>query len=818
MEFWYALLELLLFFSLIIYSGIRRFKPVVWIPVIAIAFAGLSFSHVMFNITIVLITFIYVGLICFLVMKKTRQHYFTSAVMYFVKQKMPPMSKTEKEALAAGDIWWEQGLFQGAPKWQELENFKKPFLTEEETAFFNHQVKRLCHLLNDWEINYKYGDLSQEAWDYLKKEKFFGMNIPKSYGGLEFSAFAQSKIISQIASRCYSGAITVMVPNSLGPGELLHRYGTEEQKNYYLPKLACGEEIPCFALTGPTAGSDAASIPDNGYITKGHYNGQECVGIRLNWDKRYITLAPKATLIGLAVKIFDPEHLLGEKENLGITVLFVSSTLPGVESGARHLPMGQHFLNGPTRGQDVFVPLDAIVGGADNIGKGWQMLMECLAIGRGISLPALSTGMIKLCCLTTSAYSRVREQFKTPIGYFQGVEAKLARIGAYTYMADACRRLTLRAVNEGIKAAIPSAMTKYHLTEMARVVVNDAMDIHGGRAVQMGPKNYLANAYMGVPIIITVEGANILTRSLIIFSQGIIRNHPYLGQEMEILNQDTTEKSIAAFDKLLLKHFGFLFQNFSKTIFYGLTRGAFITTPGNGLTAHYYRQISYMSAAFAFLSDVTLMVMRGSIKRCERMSGRLGDIVSQLYIASGVLKYYEDRGCLLEDYPYVEWCMAECFYKIQLTYDKFFANFPHRRLARLLKFFIFPYGPRYTQGPTDRSSHKVAQDILRSCEIREAMTRDCYVGEDGNSPVYIVENAFQKVLNSEEGRKKLRDAIALDGGLRHASKKEQLAMALEMGVLTADEISNMVEAQKAVEDALGVDEFDEWKGGLCDNR
>ena len=559
-----------------------------------------------------------------------RQRYIIRPLLPLLQKQLPSISATEREAIEAGDTWWEKELFCGRPQWKTLLDLPRPTLTPEEENFLNNQVEQLCSMLNDWQIIHRDHDLPPAVWEYLKNEKFFGMVIPKTYGGLGFSALMHSTVITKIATRSLNTAVTTMVPNSLGPAELLLHYGTEEQKNYYLPRLAKGQEMPCFALTAPDAGSDAGSIPDTGIVCKGLHEGREVTGIRLSWDKRYITLAPLATLLGLAVRLYDPDHLLSEKEDVGITFCLIPTSHPGVLIGNRHLPMYMAFMNGPTRGKNVFIPLDWIIGGAEMVGQGWQMLMESLSIGRSISLPALSTACGKFAYRVTGAYARVRRQFNTSIAAFEGVEEALATIAGCTYMLEACRMMTAGAIDQHINPSIVSAIAKYHMTEMPRSVISHAMDIHGGQTIQVGPRNQLANAYLAVPISITVEGANILTRNLIIFGQGAIRCHPYLFKEVELLS--APDPSIKELDRVLMSHIGFYASTFLRTLAYGLTGGKLICVP----TCHkrikkYWRQLTRMSAALALLADTSLILLGGSLKRRERISARLGDILSQLY-------------------------------------------------------------------------------------------------------------------------------------------------------------------------------------------
>ena len=573
-----------------------------------------------------------------------RRMLLTDHLLVWFRKVLPPISETERIAIDAGNTWWDADLFTGRPDWKKLLATPAPALTEEEQAFLDGPVEEFCKSLDDWQITHDLFDLPPSAWEQIRKHRFFGMIIPKQYGGLGFSALAHSTVVMKIGTRSTSAAVTVMVPNSLGPGELLMHYGTEAQKAHYLPRLARAEEIPCFALTGPYVGSDAGALPDNGIVCKGTYQGKETLGFRVSWDKRYITLAPIATVLGVAFKAYDPDHLLGTKEDLGITLALIPTNLPGVEIGKRHNPLNSAFMNGPTRGTDVFIPFDCLIGGTEYIGQGWRMLMNCLSVGRAISLPALGTGAGKHASRVTGAYARVRKQFRVSIGKFEGVEEALTRIAGYTYRMDAARRLTAGALDRGEKPSVLSAILKYHCTEGMRLVLGDAMDVHGGRGVMMGPRNYLARAYQAVPVSITVEGANILTRSMIIFGQGAIRAHPYLLKEMEAASSEDHAKAAVDFDRALFAHIGFTISNAARSLFMGLTGALFSPAPGDGATRRYYRQLSRMSAAFTFTADVGLLMLGGEMKRREKLSARYGDILSHLYLASAVLKQYEDQG------------------------------------------------------------------------------------------------------------------------------------------------------------------------------
>ncbi|MDE2090010.1 MAG: acyl-CoA dehydrogenase, partial [Gammaproteobacteria bacterium] len=634
---------------------------------------------------------------------------------------MPAMSQTEREALEAGTVGWDGELFSGRPRWKKLRAWPAPALSAAEQAFLDGPVEELCRRLDDWRITHEDYDLPPEMWRFIKDHGLFGMIIPRRYGGLEFSALAHSSVVIKIASRSMTAAVTVMVPNSLGPAELLLHYGTEQQKSHYLPRLARGEEIPCFALTAPDAGSDAASMPDNGVICRGSFQGKDIIGIRINWEKRYITLGPVATVLGLAFKLYDPDHLLGDKEELGITLALIPTHTPGISIGRRHMPLNATFQNGPNSGTDVFIPLDWIIGGPERIGQGWRMLMETLAAGRSISLPALSTGAGKLACRATGAYARVREQFKTPIGYFEGVEEALARMAATTYMMDAARLVTASAVDRGERPAVISAIVKYQLTEAMRRVINDAMDIQGGSGICMGPRNLLGRAYQALPISITVEGANILTRSLIIFGQGAVRCHPFVLKEMQAVADTDPRRASKNFDHALFGHIGFTLSNAARALFLGLTGARLSPAPGAGRVRRHYQHLTRMSAAFALTADVAMLTLGAALKRKEKLSGRLADALSHLYLASTVLRHFQDQGQLEADLPLVQWSCENALHHVQLSLDGVLHNLPNRFAARALRLLVFPLGKPYAP-PGDVLGHAVARRILEPSEARDRLT------------------------------------------------------------------------------------------------
>jgi len=620
---------------------------------------------------------------------------------------LPSMSQTEKEALEAGTVWWDGELFTGAPRWDKLLAARPPQLSAEESAFLAGPCEELCRMLDEWHITHERGDLPPQVWEFLKTRGFFAMIIAKRYGGLEFSAYGHSCVLAKISSRSPTASSTVAVPNSLGPAELLNHYGTEEQKNYYLPRLARGEEVPCFALTGPRAGSDAASIPDTGIVCRGVWQGREVLGLKLNFSKRYITLAPVATVIGLAFRMFDPERLLGGKTDIGITCALIPRNTPGVSIGRRHFPLNVPFQNGPIQGKDVFVPLDCIIGGAAMAGAGWRMLVEQLSVGRCISLPSNTTGASKAAVLATGAYARIRTQFNLPVGRFEGVEAVIARMVGLTYTMDAARSVTAGAIDSGQKPSVPSAMLKYHVTEMGRQVANDAMDVHGGKGICLGPKNYLGRGYQIVPVAITVEGANLLTRNLIIFGQGAVRCHPFVLREMNAARNPDRSAGIEEFDHALFGHIGFTISNAVRSFIMALTHARFTRAPVHGPTARYYQHVVRFSASFAFAVDVAMLSLGGYLKKKESLSARLGDVLSCLYLASMVLKHHENQGRQQEDLPVIEWACRHLLYYAQEQLHGFMRNFPNRALAALMRVLIFPRGRIYS-APGDRLGRTVA--------------------------------------------------------------------------------------------------------------
>ena len=723
-----------------------------------------------------------------------RRDTLTKPIFSWARGVLPAMSDTEREALEAGDVWWDADLFTGNPDWSKLLKIAPAELTEEERAFLNGPVDELCAMLDEWKIFWEWRDLPQDVWHFVKREKFFGMIIPKEFGGLGFSPYAHSEVVRKISTRSIAAAVTVMVPNSLGPGELLMRFGTKEQQERWLPRLADGRDIPCFGLTSPEAGSDAASMVDSGIICKGEFEGREVLGLRLNWHKRYITLGPVATLLGLAFKAYDPDHLVGHQEELGITVALIPTDLPGVEIGQRHLPSMQVFQNGPNRGRDVFIPLDYVIGGQARLGQGWKMLMTALAAGRGISLPSLSAAGAAYAARTTGAYARIREQFGISISKFEGVEEPLARIVATAYQLDAARRLTCAALNAGVHPAVISGIMKLHATERMRTAIDDAMDIHGGKAVIDGPQNYLGNLHRAVPVGITVEGANILTRNLIVFGQGAIRAHPYLLDEMNALADTDRERGLTAFDKAFWKHVGHSFRTLFRAFGRSWTFRAFALAPDAGDATPFYRQLSRYSAAFALCADMALLTLGGALKRKEMLSARFGDILSELYLLSAALKRWHDEGRQKQDFAALEWCMASGFRTIENRLAEILANLPNRFVAGVLKLVVQPFGARVL-GPSDRVVHECASIVLELSAARERLTPDlAYIDDDGGFA--RLERAFKLVTGTEAIAKRMRAAHIRDW-------KD----AVSRGVITQAEGEQLAAAHEAVTKVIEVDDF-----------
>ena len=723
------------------------------------------------------------------------------------RRMLPSMSQTEKDALEAGTVWWDGELFTGGPNWEKLMAATPPRLSAEEQAFIDGPCEDLCRQIDDWDITHRRADLPPHLWDFIKSRGFFAMIIPKKYGGLEFSAYAHSCVLVKLASRSGVVASTVAVPNSLGPAELLLHYGLEEQKAYYLPRLARGEEVPCFALTGPRAGSDAGSIPDTGVVCKGMYEGREIVGIRLNFSKRYITLAPVATVIGLAFKLFDPDRLLGdERTEFGITCALIPRGTAGVTIGRRHFPLNNPFQNGPIQGKDVFVPLDCLIGGVKMAGQGWRMLVEQLSVGRCISLPSSATGASKAAVFATGAYARIRKQFNTSVGNFEGVAEVLARMTGHTYIMDAARSVTAGAIDGGEKPSVPAAMLKYHLTEMARTVADDAMDIHGGKGICLGPKNYLGRSYEMVPVAITVEGANLLTRSLIIFGQGAIRCHPFVLREMEAARDKDKRRGVKAFDSALFGHMGFAISNAVRSLVMALTLARFSRVPETGSTQRYFQHINRFSASFAFATDVAMLSLGGYLKKKESLSARLGDVLSSMYLASMVLKHYDNQGQPEADLPLVEWACRNLLYKAQEQLHSFLRNFPNRFLAAFMRVFIFPRGQTY-HAPSDPLGQRIVDQILRTTDTRDRVTNGIYRTVEPNNALGLLHEALVLADSAEPLERRVRVEGVKTGKIAALDLPGQIQQALAAGILSETEAAVLRDYDRRVMDLINVDDF-----------
>jgi acyl-CoA dehydrogenase len=719
---------------------------------------------------------------------------------------LPNMSQTEREALEAGTVWWDGELFTGKPNWDKLLQTPAARLTAEEQAFLDGPTEELCAMVDDFDITHRRADLPPEAWEFIKKRGFFAMIIPKQYGGLELGRYAQSSVLIKLCSRSIVLGSTVAVPNSLGPAELLVHYGTEEQKNHYLPRLARGEEIPCFGLTSPVAGSDAASITDTGVVCRGMYEGREVLGIRLNFSKRYITLAPVATVIGLAFRLYDPDKLIGDTADIGITCALIPRGTPGIEIGRRHFPLNIPFQNGPIIGTNVFLPIDCIIGGTKMAGKGWRMLIEQLSVGRCISLPATATGGAMTAAWTTGAYARIRKQFGMSVGKFEGVEQVIARIIGTTYIMDATRSVTTGAIDAGEKPAVPAAILKMHITEMGRTVAADAMDVHGGKGIMLGPRNYLARGWQAAPIGITVEGANILTRNLIIFGQGAIRCHPFVLKEMQAARSPEGERSIDDFDRALFGHIGFTISNAVRSMVMAITFARFEGAPGEGVIKRYYQHIERFSASFAFATDVAMLSLGGYLKKKENLSARLGDVLSYLYMASMVLKHHHDAGSPKEDLPIVEWACRDLLYRAQEQLHGVLRNFPNRMLAWLMRVMIFPRGRTYF-APNDRMNTQLADIAMTPGPSRDRLCRHAFRSASANNPLADLQSALLLSVQAEPLDRKLRVEGLKTGRVTALDTPGQIAAGRELGILTAAEAALLLDYDTQIMRIINVDDF-----------
>ncbi len=734
-----------------------------------------------------------------------RREKITKPLLDIYRTMLPSMSDTEREALEAGNVWWDGELFSGMPDWNRLMSYPAPQLSDEEQAFLDGPCEELCAMLDEWEIGHELADMPKPVWDFIIKHRFFAMIIPKQYGGLKFSAYANAVVIQKLASRSATASSTVGVPNSLGPAELVLHYGPTDQKNRYLPGLADGSEIPCFALTSPQAGSDAASLIDTGIVCKGTWNGKTIVGIRLNWDKRYITLAPVATVLGLAFKLYDPDHLIGDKNEYGITAALIPTDTKGVTVGRRHYPLTVAFQNGPTSGEDVFVPLDFIIGGQEMAGKGWKMLVELLSVGRAITLPSTACGGGQAATYATGAYAKIRKQFNTPIANFEGVGEALTRIAGHTYIMNAAISITAGAIDQGEKPAVPSAILKYHCTEYGRKVCNDAMDVHGGKAIMMGPKNYFGRAYMGAPIAITVEGANILTRSLIIYGQGAIRCHPFVLRELQAAGDEDRDRGLIEFDDALFGHVGYAISNAARSLFLALTHAKFSRVPLSTPTRRYYQNINRYSAAFALASDFAMLTLGGALKKRELLSARLGDVLSSIYLASCVLKHFENQGRRATDLPLVEWSVRTLMYGAQEALHAFLRNLPNRWAAAFLRVFIFPRGRTYS-APADEIGNKVVELMTKPGESRERLSQFAYKTLEPGNPLGLLQEALELAETNVPLERRLRQAQK-EGLISSEYLGLQIDEGERAGVINKKEAAALHEFHDKVSALLAVDDF-----------
>jgi len=763
-----------------------------------------------------LVTVLFVAGAVLFNVRSLRHRLVSLPVLKYVRKVLPPMSDTERTAIEAGTVWWEADLFRGGPDWAKLHAYAEARLTQEEQSFVDGQADTLCAMMDDWQITYELNDLPPEVWQYIKEQRFLGMVIPKEYGGLGFSAIAHSEVVMKLATRSVTGAVSVMVPNSLGPAELLLHYGTEAQKSHYLPRLAVGEDIPCFALTGPSAGSDAGAMSDFGIVCRQMHEGVDTLGLRITWEKRYITLGPVATLLGLAFKAYDPDGLLGDVEELGITCALIPTSTAGVNIGRRHFPLNQAFMNGPNSGDDVFIPMEWIIGGQDMLGQGWRMLMESLSVGRGISLPSNGVASGKQASRHVGAYARIRRQFNLPIGKFEGIEERLGRIAGLTYTMDAGRRLTCSALDAGEKPSVVSAILKYYNTESMRTVVDDGMDIIGGKGICLGPSNFLGRGYQAIPVGITVEGANILTRSLIVFGQGAIRCHPWLMAEIEAASMPNRREAVESFDEALRGHIGYAVRNGARSLLFGLTRGRFAEAPGGvGEAAKYYRKLSRMSAAYAFLADFAMLFLGGGLKRKEMLSGRFADGLMHMYMASAVLKRFEDTGRPEADRPLMEWSVRHALFETQVALDQILRNFPSTAVGLLLRGIVFPLGRRY-RTPNDRLMQACARVLMTDSEARDRLTSGVFVSDDPEDVTGSIEHAFAAVAAADPAERKLRESRRKQPwGVEYGTWLQTL---VAEGVIDAGEDTLLEASADATRRVIMVDDFpnDFLQGGASE--
>lgn len=744
-----------------------------------------------------------------------RRHLISAPMLGWVRGRLPKLSDTEQQAIEAGSVDWDGQLFGGRPDWEHLLKLPHPKLTAEEQAFLDGPTETLCAMLDDWEMTHELYDLPQEAWSFIRNNGFFGLVIDKAYGGMGFSNLAHSEIVMKIASRGVSAAVTVMVPNSLGPGELISHYGTKAQKHYYLPRLASGEDIPCFALTSPVAGSDAGAIPDHGVVCHGQWQGEEVLGMKVTFNKRYITLAPVATLIGLAIKVYDPDQLLNKGTELGVTCVMIPSETEGVNQGSRHIPMNTVFMNGPVWGNEVFIPLDQVIGGPDMIGKGWRMLLECLSIGRSISLPALGASASKMACLTTGSYAAVREQFGRSISEFEGVQEAMEPMAGYTYMMDAARVFTAGMLDRGVKPSVPSAILKYRNTDLMRDVVIHAMDVIAGRGVITGPRNFMSRVYSAIPIAITVEGANILTRSLMIFGQGAIRCHPYILSEIEAANQQDTKAGVQQFDNVFYAHLGHTGRNVMRALILGLTGAQLQSVPAEGQLQPFYRQLSRLASVFSVMTDVSLLTLGGALKARQRFTGRMADALVHLYYASAAAKQWHEEGYPEHMRDIVEWGMQRSLFDLQTALYDAISNYPVKSLRGLLRLVLLPLG-QSLRPPSDDLGARVALSIVNSGPVKDRLVAGVYVDEDTSDAVGRVINALRLAQETRPARDRINKAIRkADANERQdiemllGHQQEQLLdWAIERNLISQDERTEVSAAMAAMYDVIRVDAFD----------
>ena len=787
------------------FSAYHRLRLPVWAALTAVALVAcwlLGANGVATAVAGIIAALIAVPLL----LPQIRLPFISTPLLGFYTKILPPLSETERSAIEAGTVGFEGQLFSGRPDWQVLLDQPAPTLTADEQAFLDGPVEELCRMTDDWDITHVRADLPPEMWEFIKKNRFFGMIVPKEYGGLGFSALGNHKVIQKLASISSVVSSTVGVPNSLGPAELLMHYGTQEQKDHYLPRLADGREVPCFALTGPWAGSDATSIPDFGVVCMGDWNGANVVGVKLTFDKRYITLAPVATLIGLAFRMYDPDGLLGDKRDIGITLALLPRETAGVEVGRRAMPLNSPFQNGPVRGQEVFLPLSQLIGGEAYAGKGWQMLVECLSIGRSITLPSTASGGAKLAAVVTGAYARIRKQFGLSIGRFEGVQEALARIAGNAYTISALSEASAAAVARGELPAVPSTISKYHCTELGRQVAQDAMDIHGGKGIILGPRNYLGRSWQASPIAITVEGANIMTRSLMIFGQGAILCHPWVLKEMKAAMLPDEDERIREFDRNLFGHIGFAISNAVRSLWFGLTAARFGKAPGDAYTRRYYRKLNRYSAALALCADTSMLLLGGKLKFKESLSGRLGDVLSQLYIASALLKRYEDQGRPETDHPLLAWSLLNAVHKIEVALSGALRNFPVRPVGWLLWALIFPLGRRATP-PGDRLSRRAASLLMSPNEARDRLATGVFTTPGPTNPAGRINSYLQAVILAEPVERKFLKAIK-GSDIEGLTFTAQLDEGVREGWITGEERRQLEELRAMTVDTISVDDFD----------